>query len=405
MSPVVNAEMRMSDGVPGRSSRSRLAGRVALLLGFLVLAAGPAVPLVSAADTLTVTTPFPAVVAEPGTTATFKLAVGVTTAGRVDLTTTGVPSGWTVRFLGGGLVVDGAYVDPKVATDLSLSVEVPQGTAAGTTTITVQASSGSLTATLPLSLRVADAAAGSVTLTSDFPELRGPSSSAFTFNITVHNDTAAEATFSMDATGPAGWTVTAKPAGQAQATSATVAAGSTGGITVSATPPADVAAGTFPVQVSVTGGGKTATTPLQVVITGVYTMTVSTPDQVLSTTANAGSEKSFQLTFTNTGTAPITNVKPSASAPTSWKVTFDPPTIASLDPKTPVTVTALITPTSDAIAGDYVVTMTATGAEANGSTDIRVRVETPQFWWIVGVVLIAGTFAGLYWVFRTYGRR
>lgn len=395
----------MSDGVPGRSSRSRLAGRVALLLGFLALAAGPAVPLVSAADTLTVTTPFPAVVAEPGTTATFKLTVGVTTASRVDLKTTGVPSGWTVRFLGGGLVVDGAYVDPKVATDLSLSVEVPQGTAAGTSTITVQATSGSLTATLPLSLRVADAAAGAVTLTSDFPKLSGPSSSAFTFNLTLHNDTAADATFSMDTAGPAGWTVTAKPAGQAQATSATVAAGSTGGITVSATPPTDVAAGTFPVKVTVTGGGKTATTDLQVIITGVYTMTVSTPDQVLSTTANAGTEKDFQITIANTGTAPITNVKPTASAPTSWTITFNPPTVASIDPKKQVTVTAQITPTSDAIAGDYAVTMTATGAEANGNTDIRVRVETPQFWWIVGVVLIAGTFAGLYWVFRTYGRR
>ena len=38
-------------------------------------------------------------------------------------------------------------------------------------------------------------------------------------------------------------------------------------------------------------------------------------------------------------------------------------------------------------------------------TTIRVRVETPQFWWIVGVVLIVAVFAGLYWVFRTYGRR
>jgi uncharacterized membrane protein len=47
----------------------------------------------------------------------------------------------------------------------------------------------------------------------------------------------------------------------------------------------------------------------------------------------------------------------------------------------------------------------AKGAEASDDVTIRVRVETPQLWWIVGVVLIALVFAGLYWVFRTYGRR
>jgi uncharacterized membrane protein len=51
------------------------------------------------------------------------------------------------------------------------------------------------------------------------------------------------------------------------------------------------------------------------------------------------------------------------------------------------------------------VTFNANGAEASGKVDIRIRVETPQLWWIAGVVLLLATFAGLYWVFRTYGRR
>lgn len=397
----------MSDRASGHSGRPRLVGRVALALGLLGVIAGPTAPLVGAASGLTVTTPFPAVVAEPGSTASFKLDVSVDVARTVDLKAVGVPSGWTARFRGGGLVVDGAYVVPKVAPDLTLDLEVPDGTAAGTTTITVQTSSGSLTDSLPLTIRVADAAAGSVSLTSDFPELRGPSSTNFTFNLTLKNDTAAGATFAMDATGPNGWTVSAKPAGQSQATSTTVQPGGTTGITVAATPPTDVAAGTYPLQVTVTGGGKTASIDLQVVITGSFTMTVSTPDQVLSTSANAGTQKDFQITITNTGTAPITNVTPSASAPTGWKVTFNPATIASIAPGTTgtVPVTAQITPSSDAIAGDYEVTMTASGAEASGNTTIRVRVETPQFWWIVGIVLIVATFGGLYWVFRTYGRR
>jgi uncharacterized membrane protein len=395
----------MSERAFGLSSRRLAAGRAALVLGLLAALAGPAAPLAGAAEGLTVTTPFPAVVAEPGGTASFKLTIDVATARRVDLEATGLPEGWTARFRGGGQVVDGAFVDPKDPPEITLDVDVPDDAPAGTASLAVVATSGGLRDTLPLSVRIAEAVGGTVTLSSDFPELRGPSGTTFTFTVTLKNDTAAEATFSMDVAGPAGWTVSAKPSGQSQATSTTVPAGGSGTITVTADPPSVVEAGTYPLTVSVAGGGETASLDLQVVITGTYALAVSTPDQVLSTTANAGSASSLQVTITNTGTAPVTAVTPSATAPTNWEVTFDPASIASIAPGATETVTAQMTPSGDAIAGDYNVTMKAAGAEADDSVIIRVRVETPQLWWIVGVVLIVATFAGLYWVFRTYGRR
>jgi len=398
----------MSDRVSGHPSRSRRAARAAMLLGVLgVLGvlAGPVAPLVAAAGVVTVTTPFPAIVAEPGSSATFKLTLSVPSAQRVDLKAEGVPTGWTARFQGGGNVVDGAYVDPKTPPDVTLSVDIPKDAAPGTSTIRVIATGISGTDTLPLSIRVAEAAAGDVTLTSDFPELKGPSTASFTFNLTLTNGTATEASFSMDASGPDGWTVAAKPAGQAQATSTVVPAGGNTSIVVSVTPAADVAAGSFPITVTVSGAGKTVTSNLTVTITGTYSIAVSTPDKVLSTTANAGSAKPFQVTVTNTGTAPVTAVTPSASAPTGWTVTFAPEAVPSIAPNDTQTLTATITPSADAIAGDYELTITAKGAEATDNVTIRVRVETPQVWWIAGVVLIVAVFAGLYWVFRTYGRR
>lgn len=395
----------MSYRVSGTTRRLRPAARAALLLGLIGMIAGPLAPLAAAAGGLTVTTPFPAVVAEPGSTATFNLTVTVPTAERVDLKAGGVPDGWTARFRGGGLTIDGAFVEPKTPPTITLDVEIPTAAPASSNTITVTATGGGQTDVLPISIRVADAAAGDVTLTADFASLKGPSTTTFTYNLTLHNDTSAEITFTMDAAGPDGWTVAAKPAGQAQATSTTVAAGATGSITVTATPPTDVTAGSFPIKAGVSGGTKTATTDLEAVITGTYTMTLSTPDQVLSTSANAGSEKDFQLTVSNTGSAPVTNVVMSAAAPTSWKVDFDPATIPSIDAGQTTNVVAHITPTSDAIAGDYEMTITGKATEASDDVSIRVRVETPQFWWIVGVVLIVAVFAGLYWVFRTYGRR
>jgi uncharacterized membrane protein len=395
----------VSDRVSGRPSRLQPAARAALLLGLFGIVAGPLASLATAVGGLTVTTPFPAVVAEPGSTASFALTVDVPSAMRVDLKTTGVPAGWTARFRGGGLTVDGVYVDPKTSPSLTLDVEIPDSATASSNTIVVTATGGGLSDALPLSIRVADAAAGNVTLTTDSPGQRGPASTTFSYTITIHNDTAAEIAFTMDAVGPPGWTVAAKPSSAAQATSVTVTPSGTGTMSVTATPPSDVTAGDYPLQASVTGGGKTASIDLAVSITGTYALVLTTPDQVLSTTANAGSVKDLQLTVTNNGSAPVANVAMSASAPTNWKVEFTPPTVPSIEAGATQTVTAHITPSGDAIAGDYEMTITSRATEASDDVSIRVRVETPQFWWIVGVVLIVAVFAGLYWVFRTYGRR
>ena len=390
--------------VSGHPGRTRLAARAALLLGILGLVAGPAAPFAAAAET-SVTTAFPSIVAEPGDTATFTLTLRTDAAADVELSTSGVPDGWTARFTGGGKVVAGAYVTPGNPVEVDLNVDIPDEAAAGDARIEVRTRSGPDTATLPLTVRVEEQAAGSVTLTSDFPELEGPASGTFTFNMTLDNDTPAETTFSVNATGPEGWTVTAKPAGQAQATSVVVGAAANSQITVTAEPPADIAAGTYPIQVIATGGGESVTTEVAVKITGSFSLDVTTSNEVLSTTANAGSPTSVEILITNTGTAPVTAVTPSAAQPTGWTVTFDPESVPSIDAGASATVTAQITPTGDAITGDYNVTVSATSPEASGDVLLRVKVETPAIWWIAGLALIVLVFVGLWWVFRTYGRR
>ncbi len=395
----------MSDRASGHPGHTRLVLRAALLLATLGLVAGPVAPLASAASGLTVTTPFTSVVAKPGSTAIFKLTLTSNQDGEVALATTGVPSGWSASFAGGGLDVTAAYLAKGTPVDLSLNVVVPADAADTSATIRVQATGPQGTTLLPLTVQARQQASGAVTLTSDYPELQGPASSNFSFSLTLKNGGAEEETFAVATQAPDGWTVTAKLAGQAQATSAVVPAGSTTTISVTALAPDPVDAGTYPIQVTATGGGFTATADLQVTVTGSYSMDMSTPNQVLSTSANAGSTTDLQLTITNTGTAALTDIKPQATAPTGWTVTFDQETIASIAPKETATVTAAITPTGDAITGDYNVTITAKSTDASGAVTIRVTVETPAFWWIAGVLLIAVVFVGLWWVFRTYGRR
>ena len=74
---------------------------------------------------------------------------------------------------------------------------------------------------------------------------------------------------------------------------------------------------------------------------------------------------------------------------------------------TPVNVTAHLTPSADAIAGDYVATFKATAPSnlASASADIRVTVETSLLWGAVGVALIVVVLVGLWLTFRRFGRR
>jgi uncharacterized membrane protein len=159
------------------------------------------------------------------------------------------------------------------------------------------------------------------------------------------------------------------------------------------------------VSIITTVGTEQFTTDLSVEITGSYLITLSTPDQNLAVRGPAGSPTDETFTIENTGTAPVTNVALSATPPGSWTVTFDPKTVDSIPAGQSVKVKGTITPTGNAIAGDYDISFKATGKEANDSADIRFTVETSILGAILGAAVIVAAVGGLYWVFRRYGRR
>jgi uncharacterized membrane protein len=259
---------------------------------------------------------------------------------------------------------------------------------------------------LSLVVRVNANATGEVTLKTDFPSLKGPSTQDFNFNLTLSNGTAEDLTFSVNAQGPTGWTVEANLTGQSQAASAVVKAGSSSGVTVSATPPSGVAAGSYELNVVAIAGSRTINGTLTVEVTGTYTLAISTPGGLLNGHGAAGSTSALPVTLTNNGTADIANVKLTGSGPGGWDITFDQETVASVAAGQTVTVNAQIKPSGDAIAGDYNVTISATGEpSATDSMEIRYTVETSILWGIVGLALIVAVVAGVWWVFQRYGRR
>jgi uncharacterized membrane protein len=380
----------------------RLRGIAALAFA---LAVGPlAVPGVLAAEGLKLTTPYPGLTVSPGANVSFDLSVETTAPARVDLALSGVPASWNAQLHGGGFIVSTVQTDGAKATDIRLDVEVPAD-ANGTTTITVTASSTGSTVTLPLTIKVEADAGGEVKVTPDYTTLRGSSASSFTFNLNIHNGKAEDLTFTATGEGPTGWTVDVTITGQAQAVSGTVKAGGTSNVAVKVTPADNAEAGTYKNTVVATVGGEQFPIDLSVEVTGSYKLQVSTPTDLLSTHGPSGTVTTQVFRITNTGTAPVNNVVLSASAPTDWKVTFSPETTASILPGAYADITASIIPSGDAIAGDYNITFTGRGDEANDQAEVRFTVEASILGAIVGAALILAAIGGLWSVFRRYGRR
>jgi len=403
--------MRLRSGGIRRSAASLAVAGLAAILGSgaaLAQTATPAPTPGAPPARLTITTTYPSISVDPGGTAKFPIQITSPDVERVDLTVSGAPDGYDTTLKGGGLIVGSVTTTgSSAAPALELDVKVPEGTAPGTSQLTVHAKAPSGQADLTVDVVVEDTSGGDVSLTSDVVGQRGSSSTTFTFNLRLANDTAQELTFTFEGQGPDGWTVTAQPSGQAQAASVVVGAGDTENLTATVKPDPSAIAGDYPIVVTATSGDYTAQAQLIVQITGSYSFSMSSTDGRLNTSATAGQVTTYQVQLTNTGSADLVNVALTASPPTGWTATWDTPTIDTIPVGQTVAATVSITPSSNAIAGDYIVTLTGRADQVTGSQTIQLRttVETSSIWGFVGIALIVLVLIGLFLVFRRYGRR
>jgi uncharacterized repeat protein (TIGR01451 family) len=380
-------------------------------------------PAVAVAQTpLQLTTPFPAVVADPGGTARFTVTVTTETPDRVNLSVANAPDGWTTTLRGGGSTISAVYttVQPVASgqtaptsptAQFDVEVDIPASATPGANKVTINAQGASgQSASLELDITVQAIQAGAITFTSSFPEQQGATTTSFRFEANLHNGTNDQISFNFQIDSPAGWTVTAQPSGSTQAVTAVVNAGSTSTIVVNATAPATAAAGTYPINVTAVGGPQPVQVQLSVVITGSYSMTLATSDSRLNADVDAGGTTSLTLVVTNTGTADLTNVKMASTPPSGWTVTFPDltsDTIPTIPANNQVSVTAQIQAPSNAVAGDYVVTLRGSSSDGNAtdSIDIRTTVTTSALGGLLGIAVLVLVAVGLFLVFQRYGRR
>jgi uncharacterized membrane protein len=351
---------------------------------------------------------YPAVTLRPGETSsiTLRLHNYDLAPERLDLSVAGVPAGWTATLMGGGQPVAAAMPATNASVSLELRLEVPKNAGEGTQTLTVAATGASTKAELPIAVTLAKDLPAKLTLTPQLPELRGTSKSSFEYQLAIKNDSGKKLTVSLAAQAPQNFDASfSEQYGSQELNAVPVEAGQTKDVKLKVRPPNTAAAGSYKVVARVGAGDAAATADLTMDITGQPKLDISGREGLVSTRAAAGQETSVPVVITNTGTASADEVELSGSAPSGWKVTFDPKTVDRIAPNETKEVQARITPTEKAIAGDYVTTIRASARGESASTTFRVTVTTSTMWGIAGVGIIGIALLVMVGAVARFGRR
>jgi uncharacterized membrane protein len=382
----------------------RVVGSSIAAAGLIALTGGGGV---HADASLVVTTPYPAVETQPGSSVKLGLTVVSAAPEVVDLAVSGMPDGWSATLRGGGFVIHSITSKPDDGAAADLEIAVAPDAAPGDYPITVTAddSSGGHSV-IDVDVIVAEVVNSGISLSADFPSLSGDPTGTFTYTLTVDNETPSQQTFTFDPSAPQGWTVTASPTAQEQAQTITIDAGATADVKVTATPPTSAAEGQYPIDVTVTGAnGASGQITLEADVKGTPTLVLGTADQRLDVSGKSNTEKRVPMIVANGGTADLEDVKMAGTAPTGWDVSFEPDSIPNVKPGETAQVTAIIKPDSDAVAGDYSMTVRASAGSLSSSADLRYALEGSRTLGIVAIGVIAAAFAVLAGVFVKFGRR
>ena len=386
----------------------------ALPVARLVFAFALIAPVAKAAESprdikgLYLMTDYPAITVRPGTTSSIPLRLqnyGLSPEG-YHLSVDGVPKGWTATILGGGQPVAAAMPAPDGSVSLQLRLEVPGTSDLAKQTLTIKAEGQGAQASLPLDVALAKDLPTKLTVSSKLPSLRGSPKSNFEYALTIKNDSGRNLTASFAADAPADFETSFTEAyGTQELSSIPIEAGQSKDIKLRVRPPSSVDAGHFPVTVTVNADDAFAKTELALDVVGQPQLQVAGREGLLSARAVASKQSTVPIVVTNSGTAPADNVTLNASAPTGWRVSFEPATIERLVPGKDAEIQALITPSDKSLAGDYMVTVRANSRGEGASSQFRIAVSTSTVWGIAGAGVIGVALLLMLGAVARFGRR
>ncbi|RJR47646.1 MAG: hypothetical protein C4576_09300 [Desulfobacteraceae bacterium] len=342
--------------------------------------------------------------------------LNVTNGGRedesIEVTIPTVPQGWSAKIKTYSFGVTGVHVASDKSKNLTLKLDPQEGVAPGKYVfpITAQTVDGKLNASSRLTVTVTEAGKEKedkgVVITTSYPVLKGPTDAKFEFSLEVENKTDKEAIFNLNAQGPENWEINFKPTYEEKYfSSLRIKAGSSQSVAVSVKPYPLAEPGNYPIKVRVSSEQAKSEAELQVVLTGSYKIDMGTPSGLLSLNAVRGKQANISFYVKNTGSAPQNNVRFVSFKPENWKVEFKPEKLDTLPPGELQQVELTVTPSDQALVGDYSVAISVEGEKANKNMEFRVTVKASTAWGWVGIGIIVIVLAGLVGLFMSFGRR
>jgi uncharacterized membrane protein len=330
----------------------------------------------------------------------------------IDLSLTQIPKGWKARIKTYSFDVSGLFVPSDKSKSLTLKAEAEEGTGPGKYVFGIkgQTQDGKLVSASHVTVTVREKdkekKSKGVNLTTSYPVLQGPTDAKFEFSMEVENKTDKDGTFNLSAQGPTNWDINFKPSYEEKLISSLVLkAGARQSVAVAVKPYLLAEAGKYPIQVKVSAPEGTAEAELTVILTGTHKIEVGTASGLLSLTAQTGKPANMSFYVKNTGSASQNNVKLLSFKPENWKVEFKPEKLDKLAPNELKQIEMVVTPSDQALVGDYSVAVGVEAEKASKNLEFRVTVKASTAWGWVGIAIIVLVVLGLVILFVRVGRR
>lgn len=325
----------------------------------------------------------------------------------ITLRTASIPEGWTGSFSANSKEISIVHVKNEATNKaIDYALDIPLDTPDGEYEVVLSASGAQISDSMTLRLKVAAEEIGESKFEVEYPSQEGDADTTFTYSATLINNTLSDQNYSFTASAPQGWQISIKPSGESTKVSALdVPARSTQALSISVVVPANIEAGEYPLSVTATSVNEKMTIDMTATVTGSYDLELSTPSGRLSFNAYANKETAVQLTLTNAGNTDLTNVNLTSSAPSGWSVRFASESIELLEAGASIQTTAYVTPSEEAMSGDYAMTLTAKNSNASDKVEFRITVKTETVWGFAGIGIIVVMALVLFGVMHKFGRR
>ena len=324
------------------------------------------------------------------------------------------PEGWKAQIKSYSDVIDGIFLTEDEDRSLTFTAgpedEKVEKLPAGVYNFKVRAftTDGALSQTSSLKVTVLEEAKteDKIKLTTSYPVLRGPSDAKFEFSLDVSNESEEDTLFNLSSLAAEGWELTFKPAyEQKQISSLQIQANQSKSVGVQMTPPARAEAGEYEFTVRVNSAKAKSEVKLKVILTGTYAIKVGTTEGLLSLSTQKGKPATMSLYVRNEGSAAQKEVTFLSFKPESWKVEFTPEKVENLKAGDFAQVEVKITPSEDALVGDYSVALNAQGEKSDDDLELRITVKASSAWGWVGIGIIILVIILLAISFKVLGRR